>query len=150
MSFFHGTHPLSEQHGKLYDELVPSYGKAQTLEGELLRAATHVNYDYYNNGMINNTSGPVRFLQQHLPQQGEEVKQALAHVYTHCNTGGFENMSEELPKSLTVILESVVNYVLGKEGKYVNSDYDMFDYEEPDADQYEEEDDYWEDDYSDY
>lgn len=45
-------------------ELMPSYGKCDTLAGELIRAANKLAYDFYNNGMCNNTSGAINFLQR--------------------------------------------------------------------------------------
>jgi hypothetical protein len=43
-------------------ELMPASGNCETVAGELIRAATRLAYDLYNNGMGNNTSGAVNFL----------------------------------------------------------------------------------------
>lgn len=51
-----------------YNELVklmPFFGPAETLAGELIRAVSKLGYDFYNNGMGNNTSGAVNFLNHH-------------------------------------------------------------------------------------
>lgn len=48
-----------------YAALVPDSGKAETLEGELLRAASRIAHDYTNNGFGNNWSGALKFLSMH-------------------------------------------------------------------------------------
>jgi hypothetical protein len=48
-----------------YDRLVdamPWSGNCETTAGEMIRAASKLGYDFYNNGMGNNTSGAVNFL----------------------------------------------------------------------------------------
>jgi len=41
------------EHDALHSRLVPGEGKAQTSHGELLRCATNIYYDWYNNGGCN-------------------------------------------------------------------------------------------------
>ena len=41
---------LQAEYDKLYNELVPSSGKADTVEGEVLRAASKIYYRHYNDG----------------------------------------------------------------------------------------------------
>lgn len=51
-----------------FDELIklmPMSGNSDVLAGELIRAANRLAYDFYNNGMGNNTSGAVNFLAHH-------------------------------------------------------------------------------------
>jgi hypothetical protein len=43
-------------------ELMPAMGRCDTVAGELIRAASRLGHDFYNNGMGNNTSGAVNFL----------------------------------------------------------------------------------------
>lgn len=56
------------QYQAQYDELVklmPPSGPADTLAGELIRSVSRLGYDFYNNGMGNNTSGAANFLRLH-------------------------------------------------------------------------------------
>lgn len=46
-------------------KLMPLMGASDVLAGELIRAANRLAYDFYNNGMGNNTSGAINFLQHH-------------------------------------------------------------------------------------
>lgn len=53
---------------KEFDELVklmPMMGASEVKAGELIRAANRLAYDFYNNGMGNNTSGALNFLKYH-------------------------------------------------------------------------------------
>ena len=45
--------------------LMPMVGNSPVLAGELIRAANRLAYDFYNNGMGNNTSGAINFLKNH-------------------------------------------------------------------------------------
>ena len=45
--------------------LMPLVGHSPVLAGELIRAANRLAYDFYNNGMGNNTSGAINFLKDH-------------------------------------------------------------------------------------
>jgi hypothetical protein len=50
-----------------YNELVklmPGSGRADTVAGEMIRAVSRLGYDFYNNGMGNNTSGAANFLRE--------------------------------------------------------------------------------------
>jgi len=51
-----------EQYDKWADELMPAMGAAKTVAGELIRAVSRLAYDFYNNGMGNDTSGALNFL----------------------------------------------------------------------------------------
>ena len=52
---------FQEQYNQLLDAL-PHYGKGSTKASEIFRAATKLYYDFYNNGMVNNTSGAANYL----------------------------------------------------------------------------------------
>jgi len=43
-------------------KLMPIVGNCETQAGEMIRAANRLAYDFYNNGMGNNTSGAANFL----------------------------------------------------------------------------------------
>lgn len=51
--YWEGEGAYNEEYTKLYDELVPASGCSKTLFGELIRAASRLGYDYYNNGNCN-------------------------------------------------------------------------------------------------
>ena len=45
-----------------FEQFVPASGNCATFAGEMVRAVSKLRYDFYNNGMGNNTSGAVNFL----------------------------------------------------------------------------------------
>lgn len=47
---------------RLADELMPAMGAADTVAGEMIRAASRLAYDFYNNGCGNDTSGALQYL----------------------------------------------------------------------------------------
>lgn len=139
------------KHQAAYQELcklVPSSGPAGTIEGEMLRAATRLYHDYYNNGMINNTSGAVNYLIRCDELFDLELCEELEIVASECNTGHYTDKS--LAYSLEVITDAVIEYLISKNGLYTESGDNMLDYDEPDVtfeDPDYTEEDMWEEEY---
>lgn len=52
-SYWNGTGSYQEKYNTFRTSLIPSEGKAKSLEGEVLRAASNLYYDLYNNGNAN-------------------------------------------------------------------------------------------------
>jgi hypothetical protein len=52
-SYWNNTGVYQQEYDRLYKELVPNSGSADTLRGELIRAISRISYDWYNNGNIN-------------------------------------------------------------------------------------------------
>ena len=124
---------------ELYAALVPNSGSCANLEGELLRASCKLYYDYYNNGMCNNTSGPARFISRFFDQINapENVQTALREIYLESNTGGYTDIN--LENQLELLADFIIAYVAGKNGEYQAFSGDMWDLSEPDN--YDDEDD---------
>jgi hypothetical protein len=53
-TYWSGTGSLQKEYEALYDKLVPSQGAAETIEGEVLRAASKIVYRHYNDGDLFN------------------------------------------------------------------------------------------------
>lgn len=49
-NYYQGNGRLSKEYNELYDKLVPDQGAADTIEGEVLRAASKIVYRHYNDG----------------------------------------------------------------------------------------------------
>jgi len=60
-TYWNGQGKYQAEYNRLA-ELMPAMGAADTVAGELIRAASKLGHDFYNNGMGNNTSGAVNFL----------------------------------------------------------------------------------------
>lgn len=52
------------EYDRMVDELMPAMGACDTVAGELIRSVSRLGYDFYNNGMGNNTSGAANFLRE--------------------------------------------------------------------------------------
>lgn len=147
-NFWNRNHELSPDLLRLEGELVPLSGKADTLEGEFIRAIGRLGYDFYNNGFCNNTSDALDFLNREMPV---EIITEYEFLKDYVNTGGYapNYAKNAIDTHLTNLTEKVVRYVLSKEGNYTESDLDMFDYGDPDY-YPEDEDDDWDWGDSDY
>lgn len=121
-------------HQAEYDRLtglMPAMGKADTVAGELVRAVSRLGYDFYNNGMGNNTSGAANYLL---------AKGAIDH-HTHAviseYTRGLVYRGDYAGDSLQVAIERAVDNTVElilqqPELERAANTEDMFDYEEPD------------------
>jgi len=108
---------------KLFEELVPSEGASDTVEGELVRAINKIIYRYYNDGDylydgygIETAGGAYEYLKSKSDSLDlPELRKALA-------VNGMEDKSYEdaLYKAGAVIVE----YVKSKEGNYTKNDDD--------------------------
>lgn len=65
-SYWNDNGAYQEEYDRLYEELVPRQGEAPTIHGELIRGASQLAYDYYNNGNGN----AIEFLTDTCPDCG--------------------------------------------------------------------------------
>ena len=137
-NFWDQTHPLSKRSDKLYEALVPASGDCTTLQGELIRASTRINYDWYNNGWgCNNWSGAVVFIGKRfedLPVQPSaeiitKLKKALdaVGIYSHGEPCHIED--ERANELVTTIHEIIVQAVIDNPEPIHNAS-GMFNYQE--------------------
>ena len=139
---------LEDRNEPLYDKLVPGSGKADTVQGEMLRAINRIVYRYYNDGdeyhtgygtetagpahsFLVNANHPLRSLVSTLFKKGTNYEQTIKDV-----------------------LDAILDHIESRQGKYTPNSEDMYDYEsEFEDDTYEEEeyDDYdYDDDYDEF
>jgi len=64
-SYWDESSPYFQEYQDYWQELVPQMGEATTLQGELLRCASRIAYDYYNNGFGNDKEDETMFLEKH-------------------------------------------------------------------------------------
>lgn len=127
---------------KLFDELVPATGKADTKAGEIIRAMARVEYRYFNDGDIfgrgygKQTVNPAgRYLCDKLP----EIADTLWGLY-----GCWSD--DEYEKGLLNVVNYAIDYVLAHpELKEEPNDEDFFDWrdEDEDVDDTDEEEEEW-------
>ena len=76
---------------RIWEELVPREGNAATVAGEMVRAAGRLRYDFYNNGMGNNTSGALKFLREKGAIDKELFEYVLPYTTGRLYKGNYEN-----------------------------------------------------------
>ena len=149
-TFWDNNHPLSEQAQALSNKLISSYGHCDSLQGELLRAANKISYDWNNNGWgCNNWSGAVRFIQEkfktlpHQPEQTvvEQLMKELDYVYDYSH-GEPHNLKFGGRTCISVakIQEIIVKAIFANNDLIENTE-DMYEYQEREFRHYDEEED---------
>jgi hypothetical protein len=117
------------EYNELFAKLVPAEGKCETLEGEILRAASRISYDYTNNGFGNNWSGALNFLDRYLHLTPEEL-QVLKPYARGRVVRDFPGMYEETDPILATC-EALIYRAIERAKNVVPPDFpDMFDLQE--------------------
>jgi hypothetical protein len=136
---------LEDRNEPLYGELVPGAGKADTVQGEMLRAINRIVYRYYNDGdeyhtgYGTETAGPAHSF---LVNANHPLKSLVSTLF---------KKGTNYEQTIKDVLDAILDHVESRQGKYTpNNLGDMFDYEpEFEDDTSEEYDDYDHDDYYD-
>lgn len=146
-NFWDGDHPNNHL-AKEFQSLMPPTGAADTLEGEMYRAASRLVYDFYNNGFCNNNSGALEFLSEFNLVTVKEYKVLEPYMWgaRYGEHGIFDN--DELVEAVNGVCDRVLCYIRDQNGNYTQNEYDMWKWSRPEPDEFKiEEDEYYEDDY---
>jgi hypothetical protein len=123
---------------QLTNTLMPAMGAAETVAGELVRAANRIYYDAFNNGFCNNTSGALKYLERYL-ETDAEVMSAIRHIAPKTNSGGYSRITEETERSLDLLVDRVVENIRDRpELLTMANEIDLLDLQEPDYCEYDE------------
>lgn len=133
--------PNTNNYNKYWDELVPGSGKSETVEGELLRAATRIYYDYYNNGFGNNWSGALNYLNKYLNTDINNETAILEPYATGRTHQG--NYGGSIDSAVDSLVDKVLAQIEAANGQYHPNPHDMFDLQDKEYRGDDEEDDYW-------
>jgi hypothetical protein len=127
-------------------KLMPGMGNSDVLAGELIRAANRLAYDFYNNGMGNNTSGAINFLAHHGAVDPGVRDTIQPYTTGRLYHGDYEG--DALQLAIEAMIDSTVEMIVRNPQLMTmkNTD-DIFNYEDPaeyfdEEDEYEEEDEY--------
>lgn len=135
--------PTEEKINALFEELVPSSGKAETVAGEIIRAVSRIGYRNFNDGdhigvgYGRETCNPAaRYLAQKV---GGRVERAISDMWGVCDDSRYDEMVATLEEEVLAYIEQ------HPELKEAANDEDMWDYrdEDEDTDDYEDEEDEW-------
>jgi len=138
---------LEARNEPLYDKLVASSGKSETVEGEMLRAINRIAYRYYNDGdkyfegYGAETAGPAHAF---LIDANHPLKSAMDRIFDEpSGDASYERMLKDA-------LDMILDHIESKQGKYTpNNVGDIFDYTSYFEDEDEDDDDDYTYDYDD-
>ena len=121
---------MSATFERIWEELVPREGNAATVAGEMIRAAGRLRYDFYNNGMGNNTSGALKFLREKSAIDKELFEYVLPYTTGRTYTGNYDNDLFHIAIDRIVeVTTKMVTY--NPQLMTMENTEDMFDYEDP-------------------
>lgn len=113
----------------LTEMFVPLMGKCSTVAGELVRSATRLAYDFYNNGMGNNTSGAINFLQHWNVIDGDTYRTIYDYSRGQLYQGRYEG--DKLQVAIERMMDQTMEFILANPAlKTTENTEDMFDYED--------------------
>lgn len=112
-------------------DLMPAMDAAESLAGELVRAANRLYYDAFNNGFCNNTSGAINYLKTYLLpyyKDDEDLQEAIAYIQPKTNTGDYSTVGATTGAALDTIVDAVARLIINKpELKTQANPCDLFD-----------------------
>lgn len=102
-----------ETYSKMFEELVPMSGKADTLKGEILRAASRVYYDLSNNGWCNDTAPSAAFLLDQIPAISQEAATAMLencgeHAWSVYDNDNFADKMNLMVDMVDTVMEHIL------------------------------------------
>jgi hypothetical protein len=86
-------------------KLMPMSGNSNVVAGEMIRAANRLVYDYYNNGMYNNTSGALEYLYH----KGVINQDTYYELLPECVREGYTESN--LDETLDGLVDSVIEHI---------------------------------------
>ena len=94
---------FQKQYDDLYQKLVPSQGMAETLNGELIRAISRLQYEYCNNGNINAYETEYVDVEYDCPSCGGSGTTEYENEEEDCqDCGGCGTITEEEEKDVEI------------------------------------------------
>lgn len=109
-TYWEGNHPNQEDYNFFHNLLVPKEGHCSTREGEMLRAVSFIYYDYYNNGWINNWSGPLEYLKRFFSNLDSQTYQYLSR-YRYGDNYEADMDDDKIQEMLNDLITSVIVYI---------------------------------------
>ena len=129
-TYWNNNGKFQAEYTRMMDELVPAMGNCETVAGELIRSVSRLGYDFYNNGMGNNTSGAANFLRE----KGAIDEDTYLTIYDYTRgqlyRGNYDG--DRLQVAIERAVDMTVEFILrNPQLMTMANTEDMFDYEEP-------------------
>lgn len=125
-SYWEGNGYFQNEYDKLWGELVPSSGEANTLHGELLRCIGRLFYDYCNNGNCNAKSDRgktvssfykefIDFIEENVPNIKPIMSKIKQIIISRNNNNGY--FGENNMNWYNKMVDEVMKYILTNNNK---------------------------------
>lgn len=109
-NYWNNSGKYQKEFDALWEKHVPASGNSETLAGEMIRAAGRLMYDFYNNGMGNDTSGAINFLRQ------KSVVDSTVYDTIHYMSNGRvyrgDYGDDSLHRGITQMIDNTVEMIL--------------------------------------
>jgi hypothetical protein len=129
-TYWDGKGKHQAQYNRLV-KLMPAMGKCDTVAGEIVRAASRIGHDLYNNGMGNNTSGSLNYL-LHVGAL-DAARKLYDAIYPYTRGALYEGRynGDAFQLAVEQMIDTAIEFVLRKPEleTTANAD-DIFDFEE--------------------
>jgi len=127
-TYWNSTGKFQVQFDALSSQMTPS-GPQPTLGMEMIRAACRLSYDFYNNGMGNNTSGAVNYLNEQAVLDDETYDNIYEYSRGRIYNGRFQgdSLQRSIEKMVDMTCEMIIN---NPQLLSIENEEDMFDYED--------------------
>ena len=121
MKYWNHNGKYQEQYVNL-KSLIPVFGHAKTIEGEMFKAASNLYYDYYNNGFCNNCSGEVKYLLKMNKELSLNIENELLAIQDDARFLCYTE--KDYAKELETIVDNIIIHIASTLGFYTDNDFD--------------------------
>lgn len=128
-NYYNGKGEYQSQFNSIFEEFVPASGKADTLAGECVRAISRINYDFYNNGFGNNTSGALNFVKGYIDDEVYDTLYEFTRGRIYNDNYGPDYIHNAVVKMTDQVLSMIVN---NPQTFSIENKTDLFDLQESD------------------
>jgi hypothetical protein len=130
-TYWNGIGKYQEQYDRMAEDLVPDSGNCETVAGELMRSVSRLGYDFYNNGMGNNTSGAANFLLEKGAIDDDTYRTIYDFTRGRVYNGNYHGDSLQI--AIEHAVDMTIEFILNNPQLITmeNSE-DMFDYQDDD------------------
>lgn len=128
-NYYSGNGEYQSQFDAIFEEFVPRLGPADTLAGECVRAISRINYDFYNNGFGNNTSGALNFVKSYIDYEVYDILHEYTCGRVYNDNYGDDYIHNAVVKMTDQVLAMIVD---NPQTMTIENKTDLFDLQESD------------------
>lgn len=124
-SYYDETGFYQKEFDKLYKESVPEEGRADYLNGELLRAISRLHHEYYNNGNCNARDYNNNF--RHTWDDDDDYDEDDYEIVLNEYYGNFLELIKITLGNVTNLINKIIDIIFIEEPSYSDSEMNIYD-----------------------